>query len=89
MERQEYEFNFRRGLNNSRYVDSVEEIETPDVDNTSFASIGYYDGVEYGKYLVIAGMRYDVKEENLIAVIDKSFMRACEKVEENKNQKKL
>ena len=83
----EYETGFRKGLNEARYADNPEEVKIPEVDDNNLASIGYADGIDYGKYLVMVGMKYAIKEENLIAVIDKSFMRACDKKEKVKKYK--
>ena len=89
MDQMKYELGFRKGLQESRYADNIEDITIPEVDNSSFESIGYADGVDYGIYLIRAGMKYAIKEENLIAVIDKGFMRACEKVENNNVKKHI
>ena len=89
MEEMSYNLGFRKGLQDSRFADKIEDIPTPEVDNSSFESIGYADGVDYGIYLIRAGMKYAIKEENLIAVIDKGFMRACERVENNKIKKHI
>ena len=84
---QKYAIGFRNGTNEARFADEPEKIVIPEVDNSDFESIGYADGIDYGKYLVIAGLRYAIKEENLIAVIDKSFNRACENKEKSKIKK--
>ena len=83
-----YNIGFRQGLNEARYADNIEKIDAPEINYTSFESIGYSDGIEYGKYLVRVGMRYHIKEENIIAVIDKSFTKASERYELNVKQKK-
>ena len=87
MDQMKYELGFRKGLQDSRFADSIEEINIPEVDNSSFESIGYADGIDYGIYLIRAGMKYAIKEENLIAVINKGFLRACERVEGTKEKK--
>ena len=74
-----YNTGFRTGLNEARYSDNIEKIDTPEADHTNYGSMGYHDGIEYGKYLVRVGMRYHIKEENIIAVIDKGYTRAIEK----------
>lgn len=89
MDQMNYTLGFRRGLEETRYEDDIENIPTPEVDESDFESIGYADGVGYAKYLVMAGMKYAIKEENLIAVIDKGFLTACKKVEASKVKKHI
>ena len=74
--------NFRNGLNETRYASEEELLKCIEVDYSNIESIGYYDGFEYGKYCVMAGMRYDVKEEHIIAVIYKGYNHAIEEMEE-------
>ena len=84
-----YDKEFRKGLDDARYAADEELLTSPEVDNSSIESIGYYDGFEYGKYCVMTGNRYEIKEENLIAVIFKGYDRAVEKVDENKKVGKV
>ena len=63
---QKYAIGFRNGTNEARFADEPEKIPTPEKDYTDFEKVGYADGIDYGKYLVIAGLRYAIKEENLI-----------------------
>ena len=82
----QYNYSFRKGFIETIYEDEPEKVIAPKVDNTNISSIGYVDGINYGKYQVMAGMKYAVKEENLIAVINKGYMRACERKENVKEK---
>lgn len=79
LQKMEYEMAFKNGYSYVLYNDDVESLSEPSVNYGSFQSIGYYDGFQYGDYCVRVGLRFDIKPDNLVAQMDKTFTHALEK----------
>lgn len=78
----DYHEAFMKGLNEVIYSDYPEQLSEPEVDYKDLASIGYYDGFSYGIYCEQTGQLNAIKQEHLVAVIDKAFARAYDKHKE-------
>ena len=77
LQKTEYMIAFKNGYNRVLYSDNPEEVEVPSVfDNTSFSSMGDYDGANYADYCIRTGQRWDIKPDNLMANMDKYFTQA-------------
>ena len=73
LNKMEYEMSFKNGYNYVLYSDDPENLDEPTLDYTSFTSMGFYAGYEYGDWCYRAGLRFDVKPDNLLAEMDKRF----------------
>ena len=62
---------FRRGVNDSKYIEDVESLVEPEDSEEDYAVMGYHDGFMHGIYLVNVGMRYAVSNDNYAAEIDR------------------
>lgn len=81
---EEYAKSFKKGLNYVLYDSEPETRDEPILNENDLESIGYYDGYQYGEYLEMTGQTMSIKQEQLMAEIDKRHTRALDKY--NKNQ---
>lgn len=81
----DYNINFRKGLNDSRYCEDVKDVPNVEPGDT-ISSRGYYDGVQYGIYLIETYQKMAINEENLIAVIHKSYTRTANNLANEKEK---
>ena len=79
LNKMEYEMSFKNGYNYVLYSDDPENLDEPTLDYTSFQSMGFHDGYEYGDYCYRVGLRFDVKPDNLLAEMDKRFRTALDR----------
>lgn len=82
---EQYAESFRRGLYRFLYTDEG-NCQMPMMNKGSLASIGYYDGYQYGEYLEITGQTMSISDEHLMAVIDKCHTQAFHKYKENETR---
>lgn len=68
---------YTKGFMNGMWCDS-----SPNLDLSSMESIGCYDGYQYKEYTELTGQE-EIKQEQLIAVIDKYHTQALKRYTEN------
>ena len=73
LEMEKYAEGFIKGMRLNSY---------PDLDLSSMESIGRYDGYQYKEYIELTGQE-EIKQEQLIAVIDKYHTQALKRYGQN------
>ena len=61
---------FKNGLQTVRYLEKIEEYPEPEEVEGDYYSMGFHDGVDYGKYLAMTYQRYDVSDEKVLSAIE-------------------
>lgn len=79
---------FKKGLHYVLFESNINNRKTPSINLSDLESIGYSDGFQYGEICEITSQTMSIKNEQLLAIMDKNFTHAIEKMMENKLREK-